>query len=193
MDDTDRPLLARVAAGDQRALEELYARHGQALLAYAEGLLADRGRAEEALQDTFLAAWRHAATFEGRSAVRTWLFGICRRQALARLRGRAPARAVAEVGGDLAAPEPGPETVALARADVRAVAAALPTLSPALREVLDLAFGAGLAHREIAAVLGVPVGTVKSRLFQARAQLARALPSGEPRSPASAGAGGERR
>lgn len=196
MDDTDRPLLARIAARDQRALEELYARHGHALLAYAEGLLADRCRAEEALQDTLLAVWRQAATFEGRSTVRTWLFGICRRQALARLRGRQAAHVpVEEVGGDLPEAAPGPEAVALARADVRAVAAAVAALSPTHREVLDLAFGAGLAHREIAEVLGVPVGTVKSRLFAARAQLARALVANEPagRAPAAAvsGVGGE--
>jgi hypothetical protein len=80
--DTDRRLLDAVAAGDQSALEELYTRHGHALPAYAEGVLADRQRAEEALQDTLLAAWRGAAAFEGRSTVRTWLFGICRRQAL---------------------------------------------------------------------------------------------------------------
>ncbi|MGI5151972.1 RNA polymerase sigma factor [Plantactinospora sp. CA-294935] len=176
MDDVDHGLLHRVAAGDQRAFEELYARHGQPLLAYAEGLLGDRGRAEEALQDTFLATWRGAASFEGRSTVRTWLFGICRRQALSRMAGRRPAPLPMEAAAEVPAGEPGPEAVALARADARAVAAALAELAPAHREVLDLAFGAGLAHAEIAEVLGIPVGTVKSRLFHARAGLARALP-----------------
>ncbi|MFY1691845.1 RNA polymerase sigma factor [Plantactinospora sp. WMMB782] len=176
MDDVDRELLHRVAAGDQRAFEELYARHGQPLLAYAEGLLGDRGRAEEALQDTFLATWRGAGSFEGRSAVRTWLFGICRRQALRRMTGQRPAPLPVEAAAEVPAGEPGPEAVALARADARAVAAALAELAPAHREVLELAFGAGLAHAEIAEVLGIPVGTVKSRLFHARAGLARALP-----------------
>ncbi|MDG4786653.1 sigma-70 family RNA polymerase sigma factor [Micromonospora sp. WMMD1102] len=177
MDDVDRELLHRVAAGDQRAFEELYARHGQPLLAYAEGLLGDRGRAEEALQDTFLATWRGAGSFEGRSAVRTWLFSICRRQALRRMTGQRPAPLPVEAAAEVPAGEPGPEAVALARADARAVAAALAELAPAHREVLELAFGAGLAHAEIAEVLGIPVGTVKSRLFHARAGLARALPA----------------
>ncbi|GAB3976727.1 sigma-70 family RNA polymerase sigma factor [Plantactinospora veratri] len=177
MNDVDHGLLQRVAAGDQRAFEELYTRHGQPLLAYAEGLLGgDRGRAEEALQDTFLATWRGAGSFEGRSSVRTWLFGICRRQALSRMDGRRPAPLPMEAAAEVPAGEPGPEAVALARADARAVAVALAELAPAHREVLDLAFGAGLAHAEIAEVLGIPVGTVKSRLFHARAGLARALP-----------------
>lgn len=176
MDDVDRALLHRVATGDQRAFEQLYARHGQPLLAYAEGLLGDRGRAEETLQDTFLALWRSAGTFEGRSTVRTWLFGICRRQALSRMSAR-PAPLPVEAAVDVPAGDPGPEAVVLARADARAVGVALAGLAPAHREVLDLAFGAGLAHTEIAEVLGVPVGTVKSRLFHARASLARALPA----------------
>ncbi|GAB3148811.1 RNA polymerase sigma factor [Micromonospora sonneratiae] len=175
--DADRRLLHQVAAGDQSALERLYVRHGPALLAYAEGLLADRQSAEEALQDTLLAVWRAADSFQARSTVRTWLFGICRRQALHRLRARGPAYVPIDTAAELATGEPGPEAVTLARADARAIATAMAGLSPIHREVLDLAFGAGLAHDEIAAVLDVPVGTVKSRLHHARAILARALPS----------------
>ncbi|MEE6263080.1 RNA polymerase sigma factor [Plantactinospora sonchi] len=206
MDDRDRPLLHRVATGDQRAFAELYARHGRALLAYAEGLLADRGRAEEAVQDTLLALWRGATSFEGRSTVRTWLFGICRRQALNRIPGRHPVSVPVEAAAGIPSAEPGPEAVALARADARAVAAALAELPSGHREVLDLAFGAGLAQAEIAEVLGIPVGTVKSRLFHARASLVRALPAdpstatpttsttapAPPGSPASVGSSGRR-
>ncbi|MEU6075350.1 RNA polymerase sigma factor [Micromonospora sp. NPDC047074] len=177
--DADRRLLRMVAAGDQSALEELYVRHGPALLSYADGLLSDRHRAEEALQDTLLAVWRGAASFEHRSTVRTWLFGICRRQALRRLADRGPVHLPIDAAADLAAGEPGPEAVTLARADARAVAGAMAGLAPIHREVLDLTFGAGLTHDETAAVLEVPVGTVKSRLFHARAALARAL-SGDP-------------
>jgi len=181
--DEDRPLLDRVATGDQQAFAALYARHGRALLAYAEGLLADRGRAEEAVQDTLLALWRGAAGFEGRSTVRTWLFGICRRQALRRLPVSRPSPLPVEAAADLPDGGPGPEAVVLARADAGAVAAALAGLAPAHREVLDLAFGAGLSHAEIAEVLGVPVGTVKSRLFHARASLARALSADDAGTP----------
>lgn len=179
--EVDRRLLRLVAAGDQSALEELYVRHGPALLAYAEGLLTDRYRAEEALQDTLLAVWRGAGSFQDRSTVRTWLFGICRRQSLRRLGRHGPVPIPIDTAAELATvatKEAGPEAVALARADARAVATAMAALTPIHREVLDLAFAAGLTHGEIAAVLGVPVGTVKSRLFHARAVLARALSSG---------------
>jgi len=174
--DADRRLLQQVAAGEQAALEQLYTRHGPALLAYAEGLLADRQRAEEALQDTLLAVWQAADSFQARSTVRTWLFGICRRQALRRMRARGPVHVPIDVAAEQATGEPGPEAVTLARTDVRAIANAMADLAPIHREVLDLAFGAGLAHDEIATVLDVPVGTVKSRLHHARAVLARALP-----------------
>lgn len=81
----DLDLVQRIAAGDERALESLYARHAQSLLAYAQRMIGDRGAAEEALQDTFVAIWRGAGSFGQRSTVRTWIFGICRRQALLRL------------------------------------------------------------------------------------------------------------
>jgi RNA polymerase sigma factor (sigma-70 family) len=176
MDHLDRELLERTAAGDERALEQLYARHAPALLAYAEGLVGDRGRAEDALQETFVGAWRGAASFRGRSTVRTWLFGICRRQALKRMRGRGQLLWPLDEALGVPALEPDPQAVTLARADAAAVGAALQALSPAHREVLDLTFSAQLSHADVATVLGVPVGTVKSRLFHARAALARALP-----------------
>jgi RNA polymerase sigma factor (sigma-70 family) len=167
--DFDLDLLQRIAAGDERALGSLYARHAQSLLAYAQHLIGDRGAAEEALQDTFVALWRGAAAFEQRSTVRTWLFGICRRQALRRVRPTTPATQPIDEA-------PSPDAVVLARADAAAVAAALVALPAIHREVLELTFGADLSHPEVAEVLGIPVGTVKSRLFHARAALARALP-----------------
>ncbi|MFC0505333.1 RNA polymerase sigma factor [Micromonospora costi] len=195
--DADRRLLCAVAAGDESALEGLYVRHGPALLAYAEGLLTDRHRAEETVQDTLLAVWRGADSFQGRSTVRTWLFGICRRQALRRMGVRGgPVHVPIDAAVEVAADEPGPEAVTLARADARTVAAAMRTLPAIHREVLDLAFGAGLTRDEIAVVLDVPVGTVKSRLFHARAVLARALADGTEDAPAAAqqaaGRGGRR-
>ena len=84
----DAALIARVAAGESAALAAVYERHGAALFGYLVRLAGDRGVAEEITQDTLLAAWRSAARFEGRSSVRTWLFGIGRRQAHNRLRGR---------------------------------------------------------------------------------------------------------
>ncbi len=78
----DAALLAAMARGEGAALAGLYSRHGQALYGYLLRLAGDRGTAEEILQDTLLAACRSAGGFEGRSPVRTWVFGVGRRQAL---------------------------------------------------------------------------------------------------------------
>src|SRR5690606_10837606 len=86
--ETDAALLARIAAEDRRAVAELYARHQRPLFRYLSQLTADHGLAEEILQDTIVAVWQSASTFEGRSAVRTWLFSIARRQAHNVLRRR---------------------------------------------------------------------------------------------------------
>jgi RNA polymerase sigma-70 factor (ECF subfamily) len=177
MKDPDLAWLQRVAVGDERALELLYERHATALLRYAQRLLREREAAEEALQDTFVAVWQGAACFKGRSAVRTWLFGICRRQALKRIspvREQPLALGYAEA---FASGDAQPDDVVLARADAAAVGVALAALPDWQREVIHLSFAAQLPHAAIAELLSIPVGTVKSRLFQARAALARALPN----------------
>jgi RNA polymerase sigma-70 factor (ECF subfamily) len=174
-EEVDAGLVEQVVAGDPAALAALYGRHGQALFAYLATLLGDRAAAEEALQDTLLAVWRGAAGFQGRSRVSTWLFGIARRQALGRLRGRR-----VEVVDDaalvgVAEPAPGPEEQTLARLRGEEVAAGLARLSPVLREVLVLSLWHGLTQPELAEVLDVPAGTVKSRLSNARKALRRML------------------
>jgi RNA polymerase sigma-70 factor (ECF subfamily) len=100
--------------------------------------------------------------------VQTWLIGIARRQALGRLRRRAPALADLDAVASVADPGPDPEARLLAEADREEVAAAIRRLSPAHREVLDLCFVQGLSYQEIADVLGAPLGTVKSRLNHAK-------------------------
>src|SRR5687768_9026007 len=82
--ETDEQLLGRVAQGDRQGIEELYYRHGRALLQYLVELCGERHAAEEVLQDTLAAVWRGAGAFSG--DVRTWLFGIARRQAQTSLR-----------------------------------------------------------------------------------------------------------
>src|SRR5262245_3792660 len=173
MDDTE--LLGRVAAGDDGALAELYQRHGQVVLSQILLVVDERALAEEILQDTMLAVWRQAGTFRGESRVRSWMIAIARRQARDRLRRHQ--LCVVEDSGLVDQPslEAGPELVAVERADIAAVARAIQTLGPVHREVLGLVFAADLTMPEVADILEVPVGTVKSRLFAARAALCRAL------------------
>jgi RNA polymerase sigma-70 factor, ECF subfamily len=180
--DSDARLLRCVARGDQQALAELYQRHGRIVLAQINLMAGDRAVSEEILQDTMLAVWRGAGSFRGDSSVRSWLIAIARRQARDRLRRHR----MRTVGDDALAGQPsaapGPEHVALDRAEVTEVAAAMRALAAPHREVLGLVFGSGLSLREAAGVLDVPVGTVKSRLAAARTALARRLDEeGSPR------------
>jgi RNA polymerase sigma-70 factor, ECF subfamily len=168
-------LLRRIAAGDEAAMAEFYRLHSRALLAHISLMVGDQALAEEVFQDTMLAIWRSAASFRGESRVRTWVISIARRQARDRLRRRRFRLVSDATLADRPCPGPGPEAVALERAEVSDVAAAISGLSRAHREVLGLAFGAGLRLAEVAAVLEVPLGTVKSRLTSARAALVRAL------------------
>jgi RNA polymerase sigma factor (sigma-70 family) len=172
---TDEALLERVAGGDAGALAALYRRHGGGLFGFLQRYASDRMVAEEILQDTLLAVWRSAHRYAGRSGVRTWLFGIARRQAHNRLRVQPPQPVPLDGLTGWADPAPGPAEWAIAGAQQAAIAEAFHALAPQHREVLALAFAGRVPHREIAEILEVPVGTVKSRLHHARAALARAL------------------
>jgi RNA polymerase sigma-70 factor (ECF subfamily) len=171
----DARLLRLIAQGDQAAMAEFYRLHGRIVLAQILLVVGDRALGEEVLQDTMLAIWRGAGSFRGESAVRSWVIAIARRQARDRLRRRRIWVVDDALLGEQPSPEPGPELVALERAEVTEVASAIRLLIPAHWEVLGLAFGAGLSLPEVAEVLKVPLGTVKSRLTAARAALARVL------------------
>jgi RNA polymerase sigma-70 factor, ECF subfamily len=171
----DNQLVRRVAAGDDAALAELYRRYGPVVLRQILFVVEERAVAEEVLQDTMLAVWRQAATFRGESRVSTWMIAIARRQARDRLR-RSRLRIVEDaVLVNRPSEGAGPELVVLERADVACVAGAIQTLGRAHREVLGLVFAGDLTMAEVAEVLEIPVGTVKSRLAAARIALIRVL------------------
>lgn len=175
-DHDDVQLVRRVAGGDRDALAALYRRHGRVVLAQLALVVGEPALGEEILQDTMLAVWRGAASFRGESAVRSWIIAIARRQARDRLRRR-QVRAAADVAdlSEFPALEAGPEQAAIEHAEAEMIADTVGQLGRLHREVLGLVFGVGLTLAEAAAVLEVPVGTVKSRLSAARAALARAL------------------
>jgi RNA polymerase sigma factor (sigma-70 family) len=164
-------LLAAVGRGEPDAIARLYARFGRPLFAYSMSLVSNPAVAEEIVQDTFVAAWRGASRFEGRSSLASWLFGIARRQARDRLRHETAELAMPSTLDSLLSSEPGPEAVALIAASRAEVADALNRLHVHHREPLVLAFVHDLSGREIAAILEIPEGTVKSRLHAARRAL----------------------
>ena len=167
----DEELVARIAAGDRRALVDLYERHRGPLTAFLRLYTVDAGLIEEVVQDTMLAAWKGAPRFAGRSSVRSWLFAIARRRAADVLRRKT---LPLEGEGALqwsADPRPGPEERVLAGAAEDEMVDAIHALPEMYREVLMLIFVQELSYQEAADVVGVPVGMIKSRLSKARAML----------------------
>jgi RNA polymerase sigma-70 factor (ECF subfamily) len=171
MDDDD--LVVRVAAGDDMALRELFGRHAPWLAVRLRTVL-PAADVEDVLQETFLAAWRGARGYQPQGACGGWLWGIARRQAALLLRRRGPAdQAVTEMPADPDAPDPA--NIALARADLEVAVAALGPAGSPEREVWRLMYEQDRPVAEVAELLGVPPGTVKSRAHRARRLLRAAL------------------
>lgn len=162
--------ISRIAAGDRRALEEIHARYSREIFRYLLTLTSDHPTAEEVLQDTLVAVWRGAKSFKGRSSVKTWLFGIARRQAHNALRKRKLPTATVELAGIVDAAEE-PEDALLLNDLRENLAVRIRDLSPPHREVLALVFFHELSYTETARILDVPLGTVKSRLSNAKKAL----------------------
>jgi RNA polymerase sigma-70 factor (ECF subfamily) len=171
----DRGLLRRIAQSDEGAMAEFYRVHGRVVFSQILLVVGERTLAEEILQDTMLGVWRGARSYRGESSVLSWVIAIARRQTRDRLRGHRLRLVDDAFAGERPSQEPGPELVALDRAELAQVTGAIRLLAPAHRELLGLVFGTGLSLPEVADVLGIPVGTVKSRLTAARSALARVL------------------
>jgi RNA polymerase sigma-70 factor, ECF subfamily len=171
----DAQLLGRIGQGDEHAMAAFYREHGRVVLAQVLLVVGERAFAEEIVQDTMLAVWRGAGSFRGESSVRSWVIAIARRQTRDRLRARRLRVVDDTFLADQPSSGPGPEVTALDRAELAEVTGAIRELAPSHREVLGLAFGSGLSLPEVAGVLEVPVGTVKSRLTAARTALGRIL------------------
>ncbi|MCC7072434.1 MAG: RNA polymerase sigma factor [Deltaproteobacteria bacterium] len=175
----DEALVARARAGDRAAFAQLFTRHHGRVTAMCTRLLADRGRVDDAVQQTFLEAWRCLHRFEGRSRFTTWLtriaihtcFGLRRRLARLVFVGGAGDEPLPE----LEAPGRTPEQMVLARAREAAIREVLASLSEKKRTVFVLADLEGLSSPEVAEVLGVPDATVRTRLFHARRAVAAAV------------------
>ncbi len=175
----DAEMVQRVARGDRQALAELYSRYQRPLFHYLLQLTPDYGLAEEMLQDTLVAVWKSARSFEGRSSVLTWLIGIARRQAHNTLRRhKLPVVDESELL-ELPAHDPDPEEFTLASIERDELVAAFRQLAPVHREILTLTFVQELSYQETAQALGVPLGTVKSRLSNAKKALRVLLESRE--------------
>ena len=169
--DEDLATVQGMARGDETALRALYARHGRQLLAHAFRLVGSREIAEDVVQESLLAAWRAAGSFRGDARVSTWLLGIVHRQALNAIRRKKLPVVELIEAEELPDDAPSPDVSAVLTDRQRAVRAGLAGLSRDNRATVELVFYHGLSLAEVAQVSGCPVGTVKSRLNHAKAQL----------------------
>jgi RNA polymerase sigma-70 factor (ECF subfamily) len=170
---SDAELIQRTGAGDRSAFEKLYKRYSRPVFALALRRLGDRGRAEDALQETFVSIWRSARTYKPeRGPGAPWLYGVARNAIVDRSRARnePPAEAPDEPSLDKS-----PEDRAEGSWLRWRVHRALETLPEREREVIALAYWSDLSQSEVAAKLGIPLGTVKTRTRAALARLAEAL------------------
>jgi RNA polymerase sigma-70 factor (ECF subfamily) len=169
---TDSALVARCALGDEAALAALYDRYASLAYGLAVRIVRDATLAEDVVQEAFLAAWRGAARFdETRAKVSTWLLTMVHHKAVDTVR-REQARP--RPAGEEVPERPDGTDVAgdVVRADdAAAVRRALDGLTPAQRQVLELAYFGGLSQSEVADRLGEPIGTIKSRTHAALARL----------------------
>ncbi len=171
-DRADGALLAAAAEGDRTALETLYARHAAWLTLRLSRRCNDAGVVDEVLQDTFVAVWRSAGRYTGEGAVGAWMWGIAVRRLVDALRRRPPASyPVPEEIGLVASAE----EVVLLGVEYGDLAGALNRLSPELRAVVQATVLDGLTTREAARLLGIPAGTVKTRMMRARALMREEL------------------
>ncbi len=174
-------LLARVGQADEAALAQLYDLSSPAVFGLTLRILRDRTAAEEVTLDVFTQVWKTASHYAPeRGSATSWLLMLARSRAIDRLRSRARRdrqneEALETRVTEPADPAPTPEQISLQDARRQVVDSALDALDPGQREAIDLAFFGGFSHREIAARLDQPLGTVKTRIRLGMVRLRRLL------------------
>jgi RNA polymerase sigma-70 factor, ECF subfamily len=175
----DSDLLIAIAAGDRQALETLYLGYHRRLARFLTRFTPRYENVEEVINDTFMVVWQRAKDFRSASQVSTWVFGIAYRTALKSVRRQKNHTATGNLD-DL----PEPMTDPFTDAEVQDwLSEGLSRLPAEQRLTLELAYHMGHSLDEIAAITDAPVGTVKARMFHARAKLRQYLPAlggGEP-------------
>jgi RNA polymerase sigma-70 factor (ECF subfamily) len=170
---SDGELIQRAADGDRSAFEQLYQRYARPVFGLALRRLGDRGRAEDAVQETFASIWRSAGSYRPeRGPGAPWLYAVARNAIVDRARARTDIPA--EIP-EAAAPDAGPSDQAEQSWVAWRVHRALEELSEREREVIALAYWSGLSQSEVAEFLDIPLGTVKTRTRAALMKLADAL------------------
>jgi RNA polymerase sigma-70 factor (ECF subfamily) len=158
----DMRLVARVRAGDQQALAELYDRYSSVVYGVALRILQDTGAAEDVLQDIFLQLWRRPDAFDSsRGSLTAWLAVIARHRAIDRLRKRRPE---SDIEGCVIAGGSDPRDETERSLIIEKVRGVMSEMGADQRTAMEMAFFQGLTHTEIAEKTGEPLGTIKTRI-----------------------------
>jgi RNA polymerase sigma-70 factor (ECF subfamily) len=176
----DVELVERHRCGDLQAFDEVYGRFGEMVYNLAARLSGNREEAADLTQEVFLRIYRHLGSFGGRSTLKTWVFRIAVNHCRDRLSRHLPPMqsiddGMEDGGVPIADPARGPEELAVAADEGRRVTEGLARLPQVFREAVVLRDLEGLSYEEIAEVLGVRVGTVRSRIARGREQLRHLL------------------
>jgi RNA polymerase sigma-70 factor (ECF subfamily) len=170
--ETDGDIIARIKAGDQLALKTLYARHHVKIFRFAMRIVKSVPAAEDVVSEVFLDVWRSAAQFEGRSEASTFLLAVARNKAYSALRKRREDELDEDAAAEVEDQADTPETSLQKKNKGDILRACLGKLSREHREVMDLVYYHDKSVEEVAAIVGAPEGTVKTRMFHARKRLA---------------------
>lgn len=174
-----RQWLSAVAAGNKQAFSALYQSFLPRLYGYLRLQIGNESDVQDLLQDTFVTVWRSASRYSGRATVATWIFGIARHKLLDWLRAKQKS------GGRERSIADGDETLELVQEDFSDalvseldMATALDALPPHYAELVYLVFQEAISYKDIALLLDIPEGTVKSRMHQAKGLLRQQLRKG---------------
>jgi len=171
--ETELELITQAQQGDRRAFGELVHRHREGVVNVVYRMCGNANLAEDAAQEAFIRAWQHLANYRPRSPFRNWVYRIATNVALDLLRRE---RETLDIDAlSLATSDKGPEAMVEGKERGERVRQAVLALPPASRAVLVLREYEGLSYREIADTLGIPIGTVMSRLNYARNRLRESL------------------
>ena len=171
----DDSLIQSMARGDKHAVRTLFERYNVHVYRFVLRFIRDESLAEDVVSEVFLDVWRHAGSFQGQCRVSTWLLAIARNKAISACRQRkfaAPDNALFEAMED---PADNPEIVLEKKHRGALLRKCLEALSPIHRQIIDLVYFQSKSVQEVATIVGVPMNTVKTRMFYARRQLANLL------------------
>jgi RNA polymerase sigma-70 factor (ECF subfamily) len=172
---SDHALIARIAAGDKPAMRALFLRHQVRVYRFVLRLVRIEQSAEDLVSEVFLEIWRHAAKFQARSEVSTWILAIARFKALSSLRRRDADQLDEVTAAAIEDPGDDPETTIEKKDRSNILRKCLSRLSPDHREIVDLVYYQEMAIHEVAEIVGIPENTVKTRMFHARKRLSELM------------------